>query len=159
MSLPESRYCPRCKTTKAASDYRIAKGGGHFAGYCTPCAREYNAEKIAREPDKYRRLKRESARRTRADVLAAYGGRCECCGETQSEFLSIDHIDGGGAEHRASIRRTTMYAWLRQQGYPRDNFQLLCMNCNFAKGKYGNCPHEVARYDLPYAVNVPQEVF
>jgi hypothetical protein len=31
------------------------------------------------------------------------------------------------------------------RGYPKDNFQLLCMNCNFAKGHRGECPHQTAK--------------
>jgi hypothetical protein len=38
-----------------------------------------------------------------------------------------------------------MYRWLRDRGWPREGFQLLCWNCN--KGKYacGICPHQAAR--------------
>ena len=28
----------------------------------------------------------------------------------------------------------------RKNNYP-EGFQVLCSNCNFAKGKYGSCPH------------------
>lgn len=66
------------------------------------------------------------------------------------EFLTIDHVDNNGAAHRREIHgpgyknrppaghRT--YRWLRIQEYPA-GFQVLCMNCNFAKGVYGECPH------------------
>lgn len=73
--------------------------------------------------------------------------------------MTIDHIKNDGSAHRKEVGASSLYRWLRKRGYPRDNFQLLCMNCNFSKGRYGNCPHEVARYELPFAVNVPQEEF
>lgn len=82
--------------------------------------------------------------RMRQEVLDAYGRKCTCCGETQEEFLSIDHIDGNGAEHRRELGIKgggQFYAWLRRQGFP-DGFQILCMNCNHAKGHYGTCPHK-----------------
>jgi hypothetical protein len=36
---------------------------------------------------------------------------------------------------------TSFYAWLALNGFPKDRYQLLCWNCNVAKGKYGQCPH------------------
>lgn len=83
-------------------------------------------------------------RRTmRLAALKAYGGACGCCGETQEEFLSIDHINNDGAKHRREIGGgggSTIYQWLKNEGYPR-GFQVLCFNCNMAKGFYGQCPH------------------
>lgn len=32
----------------------------------------------------------------RSEMIAAYGGCCACCGETEPAFLSLDHIGGGG---------------------------------------------------------------
>jgi hypothetical protein len=90
--------------------------------------------------------------RCRKELLAAYGGHCVCCGEDTPEFLTIDHINNDGATHRRRISgrgrgyNARVDLWLRRNGCPKDNFQLLCMNCNFAKGKYGSCPH--ARFSL-----------
>lgn len=39
-----------------------------------------------------------------------------------------------------------MYRWLRNHGYPL-GFRVLCMNCNFALGKFGYCPHDLKRID------------
>jgi hypothetical protein len=87
----------------------------------------------------------------RMQILRHYGrgGKvaCACCGEATLEFLQIDHVDNDGAEHRRSIRRKSgeqFYKWLRSNGYP-PGFQVLCCNCNFAKGRYGECPHERIR--------------
>ena len=79
----------------------------------------------------------------RLECLIRYGGdppRCACCGERLWEFLSIDHIDGGGKAHISSIG-FTLTRWLKRRGYPR-GFRVLCHNCNFAIGHYGSCPHE-----------------
>jgi hypothetical protein len=68
---------------------------------------------------------------------------CLCCGETTLEFLALDHINGGGNAHRKAIRPTSvqsMYEWAKRNGYP-PIFQVLCHNCNLAKGFYGRCPH------------------
>lgn len=76
-------------------------------------------------------------------VLIAYGGlKCSCdgCTVTHLEFLTIDHIEGGGRKHRKEVNQH-VYAWLIKNDFP-PGFRVLCMNCNFAKGIYGFCPHE-----------------
>ena len=77
------------------------------------------------------------------EVLNAYGGpRCCCCGEDHVECLSIDHVNGNGAQHRRDNGYgTNLYIWLRQQGYP-PGFRVLCVNCNFVLGRFGYCPHD-----------------
>lgn len=84
-----------------------------------------------------RKAKRYAERKAAIDH---YGGSCKCCGETVFGFLTIDHINGGGSAHRRSINRYQIYRWLRKQGYP-SGFQILCYNCNCAKGMLGECPH------------------
>ena len=81
-------------------------------------------------------------KKLRREALKAYGGRCACCGEMRAAFLTFDHIHGQGTKHRRSDNkiRSNIHRYLRDHGYPKD-FQLLCMNCNWAKGKYGYCPH------------------
>jgi len=79
----------------------------------------------------------------REGVIKAYGGKCSCCGETPIEFLTIDHINGRGSKEHLyqQLRGHTLYKWLRDNQYPKDNFRLLCRNCNGALGQYGYCPH------------------
>lgn len=81
--------------------------------------------------------------RLRAEALAAYGERCACpgCHVVHAELLTIDHINGDGAEHRRSLGRGTrdFYGWLKRQGYPPE-FQALCGSCNIAKGTRPECP-------------------
>lgn len=87
---------------------------------------------------------KEWRKRLRVEVLAAYGARCACCGEGTYEFLGVDHVDGDGAEHRKRIGgsgSTRLYRWLKTHEFP-PGFQVLCHNCNLAKGFYGHCPHE-----------------
>lgn len=93
---------------------------------------------------------RRYGRQLRQRVLRHYGGmppRCACCGETIVEFLVIDHIDGQGNLHRKEIGRygEGFYYWLKQHDFPT-GFQVLCHNCNMARGLYGYCPHEKQNY-------------
>jgi len=87
------------------------------------------------------RKKREASRAAKMEGIAAYGGKCACCGESQIEFLTLDHVNGRAGE---PYRITGQRAWLRlkARGWPKDNYQLLCFNCNCAKGAYGRCPHQ-----------------
>lgn len=90
-----------------------------------------------RSRDGMRRL----AQRRRQEALAAYGGKCECCGEEQEVFLDVDHIDGGGSAHRKEVGEgSNFYAWLDRSDYP-PGFRILCRNCNWATWRLGACPH------------------
>lgn len=77
--------------------------------------------------------------------------KCACCGETHIESLTIDHINNDGAQHRKITEcgsGTTLYLWLKKNGYPGE-FQVLCMNCNWAKGRLGYCPHDAPKEPSP----------
>jgi len=87
-------------------------------------------------------------KRKRFDIkmesFQAYGGPvCTCCGEAHIEFLTIDHIHGNGGVPRNARHRKGegLYRWLKKEGWP-EGFRVLCMNCNFAHGHAGYCPHE-----------------
>ena len=83
--------------------------------------------------------------RMKRAVFAAYGGRCACpgCGVDQIEFLSVDHVAGNGAENRAAGlygSGLSLWQYLKREGFP-SGYQLLCHNCNHAKGRHSACPH------------------
>jgi len=46
--------------------------------------------------------------------------------------LSLDHIEGGGIQHRKSIRGHSYWNWFIVNNYP-PGFQVLCMNCQWIK--------------------------
>jgi hypothetical protein len=102
-------------------------------------------EKYRRTPEK-NRYRREHRRAIRVRVLTHYGAKCVCCGEIEMRFLTIDHILGGGFAHLRELKgkgghgSEKLWRWLISKNYP-DGFQVLCLNCNFAKTWYGNCPH------------------
>lgn len=71
---------------------------------------------------------------------------CQCpgCEEKHIEFLTIDHINGGGKQHRKEIGiqgGKEFCVWLKRNEYP-SGFRVLCFNCNSAIGAYGYCPHK-----------------
>ena len=101
---------------------------------------QVNRQAVLAEAKRYRRSLKQQ-------MIDAYGGACACCGDTTFEFLSLEHKHGGGKKHYASLPHGhgSMYRWLRDRGWPKDEYTVLCCNCNFAKGHYGICPHEAER--------------
>lgn len=131
--------CAMCANplTESSIVYRSNRPGA--LSYCRPCM-----NRRGRQADKSKRnaASRKHARKIRQQVIEAYGGACSCCGETTYEFLAIDHVNGGGSQHRKSVTSPLeLCRLIVREGFP-DAYQLLCHNCNCAKGWYGACPHE-----------------
>ena len=82
--------------------------------------------------------------RLRHEAILAYGGyRCACCGIREALFLTIDHVNDGGARHRRQVGASVdFFKWLKRNGYPK-GFQVLCSNCNSGRHRNGGCcPHK-----------------
>ena len=85
--------------------------------------------------------------RLKEAAFAVYGRICKCCGESVAEFLTFDHIGGGGTKHRKQITAGggAILLWLKQHGYPKC-FQVLCFNCNWSTHVgNGKCYHQRQR--------------
>lgn len=81
-------------------------------------------------------------RALKLEVIAALGGGCACCGERTFEFLTVDHIRNNGAEHRRQVGiGRHMYRAIKEEGFPKEEYRILCLNCNTSRGFYGYCPH------------------
>lgn len=69
--------------------------------------------------------------------------RCNCCGETQLQFMQIDHINNDGYKNRKLIKQSNIENWILKNNYP-EGFQILCANCNFGRRiNKGVCPHQL----------------
>jgi hypothetical protein len=114
-----------------------------------------NKERISRinrewkeaHPEDVKREGRERLQKKRMIVLTHYSGnppKCACCDEKNYEFLAIDHINNDGGKHRKETGLkggNDFVSWLIKNNFP-EGFQILCHNCNMAKGFYGYCPHK-----------------
>lgn len=107
-----------------------------------------NREKVLKKTktEEYKSNMRRRRHNTKIEVLSHYSNGvldCACCGENRIEFLTIDHLNGGGRKHRKELRAigSEIYPWLKRNNYP-PGFRVLCMNCNFAFGQCGYCSHE-----------------
>ena len=71
---------------------------------------------------------------------------CICCGVTGIDFLTLDHINNDGADHRRKAKTGAgcdFYAWLLKTNYEDEAIQIMCYNCNCAKQTRGMCPHKL----------------
>lgn len=79
-------------------------------------------------------------------VLGQLGGFCFCCGENEIDFLTLEHLKGDGNVHRASGKH--IYLDVIKEGFPKDRYGVLCMNCNFARRFGKKCPHQKALLEM-----------
>ena len=90
---------------------------------------------------KYRANKAKRYKELRAATIIGFGGKCECCGEATDGFLTFDHRNNDGYLGREFMK--TVFKRLIDSGFPKDEYQLLCFNCNLGKAKNGGvCPHK-----------------
>lgn len=97
------------------------------------------------------RYQRTYKKKIKQKVLDHYGDHCGCCGETIQEFLTVDHINGGGHKHRQSLGKKSLWMWLYQNEFPK-GFRILCWKCNAGSHIYGVCPH--TKLVLGHQINV-----
>jgi hypothetical protein len=137
----ESKLCRACreyysKRQKQRKRFRRQDGA------CTSCgaAPEAGLLRCARCKGK----DRAGNLKIRAEALAHYGSVCSCCGESETAFLTFDHIAGGGTKHRETSGHH-LHRWLRRNKYP-SGFCVLCFNCNCGRAVAGGvCPHKKHR--------------
>lgn len=105
--------------------------------------RERNKDKVKASSKKYadkiQKEKRSHHSKCREAILEHYGSFCRCCGEGERSFLCVDHINHGKGNPAPRVK--DFYGWIIKNGFP-DDLQILCHNCNTAKGLYGKCPHK-----------------
>lgn len=56
--------------------------------------------------------------------------KCAWCGIEDFDVLTLDHINGGGTQHRKLNPHS--YRWAIKENLP-EGFQVLCFNCNWKK--------------------------
>ncbi|XOB41414.1 MAG: hypothetical protein ACKKMW_01645 [Candidatus Nealsonbacteria bacterium] len=104
-----------------------------------------NKEKVIEMSKRYRKGLKVKA-------LKAYSNnkeqRCICCGETEVDFLCLDHIDNDGTEQRKKYGLGTSFLkWLKANNYPKNlRLQVMCLNCNMSKRIQGSvCIHQLRK--------------
>ena len=83
-------------------------------------------------------------------IINNLGGKCECCRIDNEEFLSIDHINGGGRKERENFKKYKHYLKMLVNlsiNELTSKYRCLCFNCNYALGFWGRCPHTLQKYN------------
>lgn len=170
--METERRCTKCDTVQTIENFHFShKKAGYRRHECLTCESErknswYNAN-YARETHKrnlyyYENIKpkvksvehrkymaeyqKNYYRSLKKVVYDHYGYQCACCGESEPMFLTIDHVNNDGyamRKYKGQPSQTAMFLrWLIDNGFP-DEYQILCMNCNFGKARNGGvCPHQ-----------------
>ena len=124
---------------------------------CKACNRKQGQQRRKANPEHQNKIAREWYRKNgkrlrwqnKLEFIAAYGSCCICCGEREPRFLTAEHLRGNGAAHRRELGNMAtggkFYSVLKRLGWPKDEYSLLCFNCNAAKHLYGICPHHTVR--------------
>jgi thiol-disulfide isomerase/thioredoxin len=152
----EMRLCSRCKIIKQLTEFNKKKNG--HSSWCKPC-RKYQTqdqEKKAASTKAWRDRNIEYAKKKGRDYykflkaelvsewLSEYGGKCQCCGENNPLFLTVEHLNGDGQKHRKEVGTgVNLLIDLKKNGWPKDKYTILCFNCNSGKARNGGtCPHK-----------------
>ena len=107
------RICRVCTKSLPMKEFR------KWRRMCNDCNNRESNLKYWEHPEKFRRRSLDCYKANRThrieqhkryeqgvkdEVFNAYGGYvCVCCGETRRIFLTLDHINGGGTNHRKKV--------------------------------------------------------
>lgn len=110
------------------------------AGYtiCTIC-REKQRIKYHKNPTPNIENVRKRTFLIKKTCFEKYGSHCIQCGETRLGCLELDHIEGGGSDHRETLNiprsggGIRFYNHLLKEGKFPNTIQILCANCHALK--------------------------
>lgn len=96
------------------------------------------SEYVRNNRDRFAHYAAQQRDKIKAEMVAAYGGKCLHCGEVDQIVLTLDHINDDsevekelyGLNARGGHKH---YQRLKRDGWPKERFQLLCFNCNARK--------------------------
>ena len=135
----ELKRCGHCRRLRPLADF--CSDASRLDGLscdCRTCAGENSRRWHARNRDKVRAQQARWRQAQRDAVFDHYGRVCACPGCGATDDLTIDHVNGGGEQHRRQLNGMNLYRWLVVTGFPA-GFQVLCRSCNLAKGRNPAC--------------------
>lgn len=158
MKLLQTKWCGGCKKDKSLSEFYTHRTHG-YQTQCKPCMNAARHRSKFKRRDYYNRVqtewraaggkeayntkRRDAYRALREEFIAAYGGKCVCCKERHHEFLTLEHKNHDGKQHRQQMGSSlNLFKQLKQLGWPKKDYELRCMNCNWGTRFGGICPHK-----------------
>lgn len=127
--------------------YRRLKLGAFPEGYQVLCF-NCNCGKRTRKVCPHRELPviektNEPYYKMKLEVFKAYSPlgmvACQLCGEKNIWFLTLDHMNNAGAQHRRELGLggNRIFQWAKKNKFPA-GFRVLCYNCNCGRPKQEN---------------------
>lgn len=150
VTIDGKKVCTQCAENKPATTEFFHRNKNTYTGLasnCISCVSIIRKAFYWKQPELLKQKAKEAEQKVRATVIAAYGGKCACCGEAGHWFLTMDHVIGRAKGQVPAFAGSKLYRWLINHGFPKE-FQLLCWNCNLAKHHYGSCPHKLAQKEV-----------
>lgn len=140
------KKCSKCQSSYPATADHFYRQGKKLRPRCKKCEYDDYVSARVKNPQSFKEAAFRSRQKLRKTVLNHYGNNnphCVCCYENKIEFLSLDHIKGGGNKQRKAIKRGSRehWKWFVDNIFPT-GFRILCHNCNLSYGFYGYCPHQ-----------------
>jgi len=139
----DGAYCEECKIYMKAKD-KIGYYRHKANNLCVVCGETKNVDGVLCSScaiinnDKSKNIRKNQKKL----VMDHYGNKCFCCGETNIQFLTIDHINNDGYKQDKKTR-VVLYRWIINNNFPEKMFQIACYNCNCGRAKNnGICPHQ-----------------
>jgi len=129
-------------------------------GICTSCGAVADVHRVTckkcrdrqlrhrkNNPEKIKLAQRARNQKIKAQAIYHYGRSCECCGEANLHFLTLDHTNDDGRGHRKEMLAEgsgSLYQWLLKQKFEHSySLRVLCYNCNLGRRITKVCPHQL----------------
>jgi len=141
-SLVSKALCKICLEKSAVRNQKtaVANAENRRCGDCKG-PRDSNRQLCANCAKIRRKQSKARCRILRAQVLNAFGRVCNCCGEPEERFLTLDHVNNDGFKERDKRSTDKIYQRSLLPEY-QGEYQILCWNCNMGKAhNNGICPH------------------
>jgi len=142
------KKCGKCKEFLEDSAFakRTLKGKIGLQAMCKTCSNTSRREENKKYRDEHKQQRhdyhREYLIRIKHEFIEMYGKKCNCCGETEEIFLTLDHIIPRTRDNKNETGRKAYQKALLE--YRPDLYQVLCYNCNCGR-RSGICPHQIKK--------------
>lgn len=134
--------CTQCKAEKPDEEFRLLSPSAKVRlltrtrdWHCRDCVRANTRQDM--------KIHRQKTILTVLEHYCNGDPRCECCGERNIKFLTMDHINDDGFTHRGRVGGPHAIARdLIKRGFPPE-IVIRCYNCNLGRQRNGGiCPHK-----------------
>lgn len=148
LGISGKRRCISCRLIRKLSAFNRRSGGRYYKSICRLCdARQFSGWAAKNQPKNRSRANAYHQRMKEQrwqEVLNALGQVCACCGEPETDFLTVDHIHRDGYLESRQRSGRALWSRIRNEGYPKNRYRILCFNCNMGRERRGDgvCPHQ-----------------